>query len=293
MIGACAPFPQPRSGSRERSRRYQAVRRVGDREEFLRSPIGHAVTGATYLIWCHAPDLAGSIQWGTPTERDVGEMIAVMDFIHHRAVAPTGCVLMDCRDIESVDGDVLLGFAERARELLVVWSPRIRGQAVVVPRGLAGILLAGALPSLSPTHPIRFVAEVDDAFDFLDHPQARAAYAAATALAAEVRGGSVLVTRLRAAFERDLTSPRVEACAAALGLSVRTLQRELREVGTSFSDEVRRARVATAAELLRLSDLKIDAIAARVGLGTASRLTAALRRELGMTASELRVRARR
>jgi transcriptional regulator GlxA family with amidase domain len=56
------------------------------------------------------------------------------------------------------------------------------------------------------------------------------------------------------------------------------LQRELARVDTSFSEELRRVRLATAESLLMASDLDIDAIAHEVGLGNASRMSALLRR---------------
>ena len=71
-------------------------------------------------------------------------------------------------------------------------------------------------------------------------------------------------------------------------MSTRTLQRELHQLATSFSDELRRVRIATAELLLAQTDLKIEAIATQVGFGTASRMSATLRRELNVTASELR-----
>ncbi|MGE5185492.1 MAG: helix-turn-helix transcriptional regulator [Acidobacteriota bacterium] len=266
---------------------------VADPREFQRAPIGSCVAGATYLIWCAAPDLAGSLQWGVTDDRDVREMIALMDFIRHPSLAPTGCVLMDCHDIERVDTDVMVGFIELAREWLPKWSPRIAAQAVIVPEGVAGILIAGALPLLAPTHRFRFASTLDDALAFLAHPGARAAHAEAAAIATTVRGTAALVARLRSAIAADLVDASLEACATQLAVSVRTLQRELARADTSFSDELRRARVAAASELLQLSDVKLEAIATRVGFGTSSRMNEALRRELGVTARELRDRARR
>jgi AraC-like DNA-binding protein len=263
-----------------------------DAAEFLRAPLGRAIAGPTFLIWCHAPDLAGSIQWGVPDEHDVVAMMDALEFIRHPELAAQGAVLMDCRAIERVDPEVLIGFTRLARERLPRWSPRIRAQAVVVPDGVAGILLAGALPLLGPAHPFRFVADLEAAFAFVDHHDVRAAYEDAAALAAAARGSSAVLGRLRAELARDLAGATVDAAAAALGLSARTLQRDLRAHGTSFTDELRRARVAAAAELLRLGDLKIDVIAARVGFGSSARLNAALRRELGLSASEIRGRGR-
>jgi AraC-like DNA-binding protein len=264
------------------------VKGVRTTEEFLATPIGRYVVGRSHVIWCAAPDLAGIVMWGVPDDDDIRAMMNVKDFIRHPRLAATGCILMDCSGVERIDGEVLIRFVDLAREWLPHWAPRIARQAIVVPDGLPGLLLAGALPLLSPTYPFRFVIVVEDAIAFLDHPAAADAQAEAVAAAEAARGSSVLLARLRAALARELAHASVESCASVLGMSSRTLQRELRDRATSFSAELRRARVAAADELLRLSDVKIDAIAMRVGFGTTSRMSAALRRELGVTASALR-----
>ena len=269
------------------------VKLVADPRAFQRAPIGSCVAGATYLMWCAARDLVGSLQWGIPSDRDVRDMFALMDFLEHPSLARTGSVLMDCRDIQRVDADIMIGFVERARTQLPRWSPRIAAQAVIVPAGVGGILLAGGLPLLAPTHPFRFVSTLDDAVAFLGHPGVRAAHAEACAIATTVQGTLALVARARSAIAADLIGASVEGCALALAVSGRTLQRELARAGTSFSDELRRARVAAANDELRLGDAKFDVIATRTGFGTSSRMNEALRRELGATARELRDRHRR
>lgn len=266
---------------------------MADLRAFQRAPIGNCVAGATYLVWCAADDLVGSFQWGIPADRDVREMFALMDFIDHPSLARTGCVLMDCRDIQRVDADIMISFVDLARQHLPRWSPRISAQAVIVPAGVGGILLAGGLPLLAPTHRFRFVSTLEDAVAFLGHPKVRAAYADARAIATTVQGTFALVARVRSAIAADLVGASVQTCALDLAVSGRTLQRELTRAGTSFTDELRRARVAAANEHLRLGDTKLDVIAKRTGFGNSSRMNEALRRELGATARELRERARR
>jgi len=262
-----------------------------DHGAFVAAPLGRYAIGAHFVMWCSAPDLTGLILWGAPTDRDVGEIVALCNFIEHPAISRDRCTLLDGRNIERVDGDTLLGFAALARDRMPVWSPRTKRQAVLVPDGFAGILIAGALTSLSPRHALRVLPDLATAFAFLENPTAPSAHAVADAVALDARGGSTLVARLRAQLLLDLGDPAVGDCAHALGLSSRTLQRELRRLGTSFTDELRRARVALAEDLLRLSDLKVEAIASRVGLGTASRLSAVLRRELQVTPGMLRAEA--
>src|SRR5262249_34948210 len=156
----------------------------------------------------------------------VREMMAIGRFVDHPRIAgQRRRVLVDCRDILRVDASVVLGFAESARDRVATWADGLARQAIVVPAGLGGILLAGALPSVGVAHPLRFAQELEAALEFVDHPDARAAHAAAVAFAAEVRGPSTLLFRVRAELGRDLADATVESVASALGMSTRTLQR--------------------------------------------------------------------
>ncbi|MCE9576971.1 MAG: hypothetical protein K8W52_27745 [Deltaproteobacteria bacterium] len=236
-------------------------------EELCADPIGRCLIGSTFALWCAAPDLSGTILWGAPDERDGRALLAAMAFVEHPAVARERCALFDCRAVERVDGEALLEFTRHARERMAEWSPRTRRQAVLVPDGLAGILFTGALATLAPSHPCRVATELEAALAFLDHPLAAAAHAAASAHAEAVRGHAALLGRLRLVLAPRLVEATVESCAAALGLSARTLQRELHRLGTSFSDELRRARVAAADELLRFTDAKIESTTVFCGAG--------------------------
>lgn len=256
---------------------------------FGRDPVGTYVLGRTFVVWCAARDLVGSLQWGSPDEAEVRSTLRHMDVIRHPRLATSAAVLMDNRGIERVDADVLMMFVTLAREWLPRWGPRISRQAVIVPAGLRGLLLAGALPVLGPTYPFQFSATAEAALAFVAHPAAPAAHAAMTDIAAGARAANALVLRLRTIVENDLRGITLGRAAAQLGMSQRSLQRELGVQGTSFRVELRRARVAAAAELLRLDhERKTETIAREVGFGTSSRLAAALRRELGTTAAALR-----
>ena len=275
--------------SPRRSERWIAT---DDPAEFASAPVGRCIIGPTYLIWCDSPELQGAIVWGELDERAVRDMLAIGKFVHHPEIAERRRVLVDCRDLLRIDADLLLGFTEMARERVTTWSGGLERQAILVPTGLGGILIAGALPSVGAVHPLRFTHDVAAALEFVDHPAASEAHHAAMAIAAAVRGPSTLLFRVRAHLGRDLSEATVESVAVALGTSTRTLQRDLGRLDTSFRDELRRARIAAAEVLLVHSDLKIDAIATQVGFGTASRMTASLRRELNVTASALRARIR-
>ncbi|HEY5949561.1 MAG TPA: helix-turn-helix transcriptional regulator [Kofleriaceae bacterium] len=259
-----------------------------DPDEFVASPVGRCVIGPSFAIWCYAPDLHGATLWGEVDERSLREMMAIGRFSQHPAMGSRRRVLTDCRDVERPDAAVLLGFVDSAREQLADWSTGLDRQALVVPAGPAGILLSGALPLAGLDHSLRVTTDIDAALAFLVHPAATAAYAAATTMIAGTRGRPALLSRLRAQLATDLNHATIESTAAALGMSTRTLQRELQRLNTSYSEQLRHARVVTAEALLFHTDLKIEAIATQVGYGTASRMSLTLRRELSLTASELR-----
>lgn len=259
-----------------------------DPEEFLASPMGRCVVAPNFAVWCHSPDLQGSLTWGVIDERSIRDMVAVGQYVYRPGIATRRRVLTDCRDVERADADVLMAFSTNAREWAPIWSWGIERQAMIVPQTLGGMMMSGSLPLAGADHAMRMVHDLDEALAFLDHPDAAAAHATATSLVAEVRGRPVLLSRLRAHLHRALDAATVETAAKALGLSRRTLQRELGRLGTSFSDELLRARIAAAQALLAHTELKVETIASQVGFGTASRMSASLRREVNMTATEWR-----
>ncbi len=262
--------------------------------ELAASPIGRCFMGPTFALWCLTPELGGQTIWGTVDERSLRDMMAIGKIlVGHPAVSRRRRVLTDCRDIERVDADVLLAFIGGAHEQLADWSSGLERQAMIVPEGPGGILLSGALPMANIEHVLRVTHDVDSALAFVDHPHAAAAHATVSLLVEAARGSSALLSRLRSHLAGCLDAATIENSAAVLGMSKRTLQRELHRLSTSFSEQLREVRIATAEALLVHTDLKIEAIATQVGFGTASRMSASLRRDRNVTASELRAGHRR
>jgi AraC-like DNA-binding protein len=81
--------------------------------------------------------------------------------------------------------------------------------------------------------------------------------------------------------------------AARCALSMRSLRRHLMAQGQSFRGELRRLRLEYAHHALKHTDLSIDEIARRLGYSEQSALTRAVRRELGVSPSRLRMYALR
>jgi AraC-like DNA-binding protein len=91
--------------------------------------------------------------------------------------------------------------------------------------------------------------ELAGALEFIAHPYAAAAHSAAARTTEAVRDTSTLL-RVRALLAgHHVAKPSAAYLARAFGMSTRTLYRELRRTGTTFADEVRRARDGTRHDL--------------------------------------------
>ncbi|MBX3274591.1 MAG: AraC family transcriptional regulator [Sandaracinaceae bacterium] len=146
-----------------------------------------------------------------------------------------------------------------------------------------------------PTSRLAFAREdLDAPMRGADPGLARLLEAHAPALLGTEPGGTELERRVARAMREaiEASDPSVDRVARALALSGRSLQRRLREAGTSFS-EVRDAALRERAEAL-LADgaLGIDAIAERLGFANRTTFERAYRRWSGRTPAAARRRAR-
>jgi len=96
--------------------------------------------------------------------------------------------------------------------------------------------------------------------------------------------------RFHAALETAVGGgpPSLDQVARRLAMSPRTLQRRLREEGTTWREELERLRQRRVERLLRESTLNVEAIAARVGFADARSLRRALHRWYGHGPAALR-----
>ncbi|WP_300299712.1 AraC family transcriptional regulator [Ferrovibrio sp.] len=83
-------------------------------------------------------------------------------------------------------------------------------------------------------------------------------------------------------------APSIDAAAADLGMTPRTLQRRLAERGTGFQDEVAALRCAMAKELLRDPDRSMATVAARLGFADVANFHRAFKAWTGATPAQWR-----
>jgi AraC-like DNA-binding protein len=82
---------------------------------------------------------------------------------------------------------------------------------------------------------------------------------------------------------------KIEAVAAALSMSPRTLQRELRRSGTSFSNLIAEIRVGLARDYLGREAISATDASARLGFAEPSVLSRFLRKQVGVSSRGLKM----
>ncbi|XXX81228.1 AraC family transcriptional regulator [Sorangium sp. So ce134] len=103
-------------------------------------------------------------------------------------------------------------------------------------------------------------------------------------------GAAPLDARVRALIDERLDRGDVdqERIARALGMSTRSLQRALKDLGTSFTAQLDEARRGKALDLLRRRDLALQEIAFLLGYGEPRHFYRSFRRWTGTTPGEYR-----
>ncbi len=246
--------------------------------QFAANPMGRFVIGPGYLLWCATPHLGGSALWSGPLrEEQIHETLRLFDRRHDAMSAPID-LITDGRSVAEIDpawyGLVSNYFVTR----WATHAGRIRRHAVIAPSGLVGAVMAGTYLREDSEHKIRVFDQAEPAYAWVG---AQELFAQLEALLIEATEISPLMRDLRGHLEQQLCDATLESAARATGVSVRSLQRQLGRLGTTFRGELDHARVRAAKVLLRDSDAKLDAIAARVGCASGSHLNTVFRRVTG------------
>jgi len=266
--------------------------RATDSHEFRTAPVGRYASGNGWALWCTDPALCGSLVWGRIDEAAICQIAIPFDSLHSPQMAPRCALLTDASRLEGVDGDAFGHFAAFIGRKLPDLESRVARHAIVRPTGLTGALVAGFYEVLRrPSYPVGLFTDVVSAVRWLDRPDADAI---AEELAGLAIAASSLPDELRKLRELLAASLHLSMAAAvrAMGVSERSLQRQLRRVGTSFRHEVDAARIRAARTLLADTDQKITAIALEVGCATLQHFSALFRRMTGETPTAWRARQR-
>lgn len=266
----------------------QSFSQETDLASFFGDPAWRVVVRRTFAYWQVERRVFGIALWGRPDESDVTQICAA----HEIGADPLfrgHASLVDLRGLEAVDVlafEQLLAYLKQRRD---AWSPNVSRQIVLHRTGFAQATILGMFQMLSPAHPVRFVDDPRTAYELAG---AADAHDALEALHASLLGQPDALRRTHAAFESLPPRPSFADVARHLGVSVRTLQRQLAELGTSLRTERQKHLVRASERLLEGTALDLEAIAAQVGASSASHLVRLFREHRGVTPGELR-KARR
>lgn len=248
------------------------------------------VVGRCFAFWQDGTRANGTFMWGKPLEEDIAQLEPLWQLGEDRRYAGRA-VFIDARGVESVDAlgfKRLLGYLlDRKRRV----DHSVGSMTMIHGGGLVGVITAGLLSVVRPPYTFRAVS-ADDAEDAFASAGVADLFEPVEALRRQLCHVPDVVRSVQAALQREPNASAAEL-AARLGLSPRTLQRRLDEADTSLRAERRKLVMHRAEELLAATTLDLDAIAAHVGLSSASHLVSMFRRVHRTTPGEWREQNRR
>ena len=267
-------------------RMLRAMRR-SNLDELARDPVGRYVAGDCFLHFCAAPGFWGIVLWGRPDQQQAVELGRSL-LLGLSPPAEPHVTLFDASRLEGSDPAAF----RAAGRYLDRFGPALKRHvvrlALVRPSGMNGAVVAGAFEVLPRPFPTAVFGDAVSACAWLGLDIDGAGLV--TALHAEVTTTPRVVPALRAYLDEHLSDVTVEQAARALGLSARSLQRKLGEVGTTFSEELADARVRAARRMLADGNAPLTAIAFDVGCASLQHFSALFRRRTRETPSAFRAR---
>lgn len=235
---------------------------------------------------CIDPTLFSVVVWGHVEESDSAELSAILMTEQAAGVRPHRS-LLHFQHLESVEELAVRRIAAFMSSHQAEQAKVVTKEAVVRPAGTIGMLVGGFYEVVEPPYPVAVCSTVAEAIAWLG-----ADVSAETKLdevLAAARSEAHLVQTLRDLLIKERLDAR--AAALRLGVSERTLQRRLREAGSSFRGELSAARLRAAQDLLLSQpgmDVKVVAIEA--GFSSTQSFCHVFRRAMGVTPNEWRER---
>lgn len=260
--------------------------------ELLDDPLGRYAFEERFAAWAIHRELAGFTIWGKPSVADADALFLPFNRPPPASIAVPCDVVFDIRRVSGIDPDTFEHFLRGAMARRGVYHERIRRQAVIRPSGLIGAAAEGMANLIAPAYGWCVCESLREGLEWLEVPNPELVASELDALVDNAIAGSPLVARVRTWIEARGGHSTIEETARALLLSVRTLQRSLGEAGTSFRQELDRVRLARSRQLLLESDLKLEAIAIKVGCANLGTFSNFFRRMTGESPSAFRAKRR-
>ncbi|HYH96730.1 MAG TPA: helix-turn-helix transcriptional regulator [Hyalangium sp.] len=262
-------------------------------DDYLRDPLGRYLIGDGFLHWYASADLCGFIVWQRADEVFIRRLVQVLD-VERTPHAPH-LSLVDLRRLESPDPSAFHLFVNYMRQREKDFAVSVKRQALVRPEGIIGAVVGGFYSLLSPSYPSRVFTDSNEALGWLGLPEAQGAslMAELNRLVSEATNESPLLQQLHRVLRPRLVDASLTDTAREMGMSERTLQRRLKEAGTSFQAELNAVQVRTAQQLLMETDMKLTAVAVEVGCASLQHFSSLFRKLVGESPSTWRDQQRK
>ncbi len=263
-------------------------------DDYLRDPFGRYLVADGFLHWYDSADLCGFFLWGRPSESQVRRLIEVLD-VERTPHAPHAS-LVDARRLELPDHGAFTLFVKYMQQREKDFAASVQRQALIRPEGIIGATVYGFYGLLKPSYPSKVFTETAEALSWLGVPETRAGplLDKLNHLVAEATGLSPLRQELRRLLHPRLTeNVSLSDIAREMGMSERTLQRRLKEEGTSFQQELNTVQIDTAKRHLLETDMKLTAIAVEVGCASLQHFSSLFRKLVGDSPSTWRDQERK
>jgi AraC-like DNA-binding protein len=270
------------------SRRSERMQLEEDVDAFVKDPVGRYVIGGNWLHFCATPRLWGALLWGRAEQHNLAALFELVDRTLEQACEHVS--LLDVRGLEHVDlsGFGLIGrYMSKHRSTL---ARRVTRNAIVRAEGLLGTVVSGSYEIFAAPYPVSLFTDLDAALAWLDPPLDQATRESVTRLCESPQGLPSLLTRLHAVLATDLDRAELGHAAGQLGISARTLQRRLQELGTSFRTELDVTRIREGQRRMLDSDSPLTQIAVDLGFSNLQNFSRQFRRVVGETPSAWRQR---
>jgi AraC-like DNA-binding protein len=250
------------------------------------------VAGRTWLAFCESEGLAGFILWGSSAVEDIVELLSALP-VEGSALADSRARLVDIRRLGATDPASFELFVDHFVKHHERLARSVRRAAVVRAPGI-GVALAAGFNAVAPMpYPVEFFTEPSAGLAWLGARSAAALAAELEELWVRASGTSRLLHELRAYLRADLRDATIARAATAISMSTRSLQRRLSRQQSTFQEELHRARIQRAEELLLGTSYPVSRIAAEVGFATARHFGVVFREATGEPPRRWRVRRSR
>ena len=255
--------------------------------EFLERPEGAFVAGERWIYFCLDPALLGFKLFGRPTRDDMQTLMVLWEREFSR---PPHRILADVAGVEVMPPpvfEVLTSFFAQHEAQL---SRSVTRCVIVRASGFNGALASGFFSAAPLPFEVEFCHDRVEALARLGSEAPSAHARALEEAQAQIERVPQPLRALRQHLEANPARATLEGAAAALGVSVRSLQRLLSSLRTSYRAEVQAARVRRAEQLLLETEEALTRIAIEVGCGSSQRFSALFKAHRGVTPSEYRAR---